>query len=206
MWKMFSVTIGLLIVTACALDASAQTKDRVIMWPPLPIGQIKSAAPGIKLSPITEAVKIMDISVAGSSVTPGQSFAAGDDWLRTLTLRLRNVSGQRIVGVTMRFGLPETRLEDSRQIGFMLEYGNIGSGGIPPDGREPVKAGGEFELKFNDAQYQRTLQMFAKRAGTTSFTKVWLGITTVQFEDGSIWSSGCLKAINPSVSCSRAAT
>ncbi len=72
---MFS--IGLIYFSVSA--AFAQTSDRMLMWPPLPIGRITSAGSGVSLSPVQEAVQIVDISVAGRSITAGEAFAADDD-------------------------------------------------------------------------------------------------------------------------------
>ena len=205
MKNVFALSAAFAAILSFVTVVLPQTRERTILWPPLPVGQIKSAADGIKLSSVNEAVQISEITVAGRSITPGQPFAADEDWLRTLTVRLKNVSGHTIVGAKIGFGLPETKT-DERQIGFSLDYGKLGIGGIPPHGQALVVPDEQFDLKFNDAQYRLYLDFFGKHAGTTSFTQAWIGITTVKFDDGSIWSSGCLNAINPNASCPRAAT
>ena len=195
-----ALTSILLVATV----AFPQSKERTIMWPPHPLGLIKPAGDGIRSATVNEAVQIVDITVAGRSITPGQPFLADDDWLRTLTLRLKNVSGQPIVGAKIFFGLPETKIEE-RQVAFSLEYGKVGVM-TAPDGQPPVRTDEEFEMKFSAAQYQRYLDFFGKQAGTAIFTKVWIGLITVKFDDGGVWTNGCLKAINPNASCPRAAT
>lgn len=199
MKELFTSTIALALVVFGGAIAAAQS-NRTLLWPPLPVGRITSAGDGVKLSSVNEAVQISDITVAGKSVIPGEAFNADDDWLRTLTLRLKNVSDQTIVAVRVGFGLPETRAED-RQVGFSLEYGKMGLGGIVPDGQAMVRPDEEFELRFTDAQYRNYLEFFAKHAGSANFTRAWIGITTIQFKDGTMWSSGCLRATNPRASC-----
>jgi hypothetical protein len=200
MKKLFASTILVALAVFGGANAAAQRSNRTLIWPPLPVDRITSAGDGIKLSPVNEAVQISDITVAGHSVIPGETFNADDDWLRTLTIRLKNVSGQTIVAARVGFGLPEKKAGD-RQVGFSLEYGKMGLGGIVREGQAMVRPEEEFEMKFNGDQYRKYLEFFAKHAGSVNFTKAWIGITTIKFEDGTIWSSGCLRATNPRASC-----
>jgi len=176
-----------------------QVRDRILTWPPIPSGRITSAQED-KLSTVEEAVQISDIRVEGHSITLGQTFTADDDWLRTLTIRLKNVSGLRIIAARIHIGFPETR-DSERFIGTTLEYGKALRVGIPSEERPVVMPNEEFEMKFSDLQYQSKLQFFAKHAGTAQFSKVWIAQTLIKFEDGTLWGSGCLRAINPKSSC-----
>jgi hypothetical protein len=126
------------------MPALVQTKDRLVEWPPYPFGRINSAADGIKLSPATEALEIVDVQVAGHSITIAQAFPADDDWLRSLTFRMKNISAQSIVGARIQFGLPETKVEDN-SLGFTLEYGKGLSTGILSDEQKVIMPNEEFE-------------------------------------------------------------
>lgn len=177
-----------------------QAKVRIVEWPIYPLGRINSSAEGNKRSPVTEALEIVDIKVESHSITIGQPFAAAEDWLKTLTFRVKNISGQPIIGVRMGFSLPETRIE-KKGLGFSLEYGKGLSTGIPSDEQKVIGANEEFVLRFNDAQYQRHRAFVSERSVLPSFSRVWIGVTSVKFEDGSFWASGCLRGSNPSNSC-----
>ena len=52
-------------------------------------------------------VEIEEIAVDGKSIIVGEPFAAADDWLKSLTVRVRNISGQRLVRVQITLVLPE---------------------------------------------------------------------------------------------------
>ena len=56
--------------------------------------ELGPAPPNIK----SEAtfLEIVDIKVAGQSITSGHPFTANDDWLDTFTFRVRNPSGKTI--------------------------------------------------------------------------------------------------------------
>ena len=60
----------------------------------------------------------------------------------------------------------------------------------------------EFELKFNNRQYQRHTQFLKSRSKLMSFSKVTIGTLVVKFDDESIWVGGCLRASDPGNSCS----
>lgn len=198
--KSFQLIFAVVLTVVVYGTLSAQPKDRVVEWPTYPMGRIGSAGEGVKLSPVTEALEIVDITVAGRSITVGQPFAADDDWLRSLTFRMRNISGQPIAGARIFFGLPETRTE-SNSLGFSFEYGKGLSTRIPSREQKVILPSEEFELKFNEAQYERHRKFVSEWSNLPGFSKVRIDVTTVKFEDGSSWGSGCLRSANPGNTC-----
>jgi hypothetical protein len=76
---------------------------------------------------------------------------------------------------------------------FSFEYGMGLSTRIPSDEQRVIMPNEEFELKFNDAQYDRSKLL--------SFSRVSIDRTVVKFDDGSSWSSGCLRSAIQSNSC-----
>jgi hypothetical protein len=198
--KSFQLILAFAFIIVLVGTASAQPKDRIIEWPTYPQGRISSAAEEIKLSPVIEALEIVDITVVGRSITVGQPFAADDDWLRSLTFRMKNISGQPITGARIFFSLPETKPE-TNSLGFSLEYGKGLSTGIPSDEQRVIMPNEEFELKFNEAQYERHRKFVSEWSKLPSFSKVWIGVAGVKFKDGSSWGSGCLRSANPGNAC-----
>ncbi len=92
-------------------------------------------------------------------------------------------------------------------VSFSLEFGQrLSLGGQRSEVQVVIKPAEEFELKFSDAQYQDYLQFFAKHAVPGRLSKVWIGITTIKFEDGTIWGSGCLRGLSPRNSCTTGVT
>jgi hypothetical protein len=66
------------VVTFCLPSlVLAQQQDRVVDWQPV---VIKSE---------TNVLEIVDIKIAGKSITIGRSFTADDNWLNALTFRVR---------------------------------------------------------------------------------------------------------------------
>jgi hypothetical protein len=180
-------------------SASGQAKDRIIEYPVFPIGFIESVE-GINPSGLKNVLEIVDVKVAGRSITIGQPFSAEEDWLKSLVFRMKNTSKRSITGARIHFGLPETKSDD-KHFGFSFEYGKGLSTGIASDEQKIIKPNEEFELKFNEAQYQRYKKFFSERSNLSSFSKILIGVTMAKFEDELIWATRCLYSSNPSNSC-----
>jgi hypothetical protein len=190
--NLFQLVLAAVLMIVGVGTTLAQQKDRVIEWPTDPLGRIGSAEE-IKQSPVIDALEIVDITVAGRSITVSKPFPANDDWLiRGLIFRMRNVSGKPIAGARIYFLLPETKTVDQGII-FSFEYGRGLSTRTHSDQQKVIMPNEEFELKFNDAQYDRSKVL--------SFSRVLIDRTVVKLDDGSSWSSGCLRSANPSNSC-----
>ena len=112
--------------------ATAQTQTRLISWQPHTFGRITRAADGARLSPVAEALEIVGFTVEGEAITLGEPFAAGNEWLKSLRVRVRNISGQTLNRAQMYFVLPESRTEEGRTISLTLKYGNIGAERLRP--------------------------------------------------------------------------
>jgi hypothetical protein len=71
-----------------------------------------------------------------------------------------------------------------------------------PDVSPKLVAPGEvFELKLTAAEYEQEKNRILQRGLSTGVIKLWIAITTVKFEDGTHWSSACLKSTDPSNAC-----
>jgi len=193
--------VGILLASA---TTQAQARDRVVEWSAHPLVQINASAVAGTLSDVKEAVEIVDVRVGDLSITLGRPFLAGDDWLRGLCFRMKNISGRPIIGARLSFGLPETK-GGSNSLGFSMEYGRGESTGIPSDEQKIVMPNEEFELKFNEKQYQRYRQFVTRQSSLSSFSNVSIKYLVVKFEDGSVWLGGCLRATDKANSCTAAA-
>jgi hypothetical protein len=182
------------------IPALSQTKDKIIEYPVFAPGQLDSAEKGLNPFGLKEVLELTNVTVAGRSIVIGQPFSAQEEWVKNLVFKMKNVSGKSIVGARIHFGLPETKTENN-MLGFSFEYGKGLSTGIASDEQKIIKPGEEFELKFNEAQYQRHKKFFSERSSLNNFNKLLIGITTVKFEDDLIWATRCLYSSNQSNSC-----
>ena len=46
-----------------------------------------------------EPVKVVEVKVGGRVVKPGETFTADDNWLKKLTVKLKNTSGRTITSL-----------------------------------------------------------------------------------------------------------
>jgi hypothetical protein len=136
----------------------------------------------------SKGLEIVEIRVEGKTVVPGQPFAAGNDWLGTLAVKVKNVSDKKISSIRLSFGLPEAKYRDGFN-GFSLEYGKELSTGIDYGVQGPIEPGQEVVLQRNERHYARDKEGIAKRSGISEFNLVRMGGGQVKFADGTSWFS-----------------
>lgn len=131
-----------------------------------------------------DIVVITGVEVAGRQVTPGQPFAAGDDWLRGLTLRVKNISSKSIAYMEIGLSFPEASYH-SGGIGHPLRYGkNFAPGDRSAPDASLLSPGEEAELAFSDGEFH-SFRAFAERlSGSANFRRVQLNDARVTFADG----------------------
>ena len=192
--------VGVLIMLLVTPLAMAQTQTRLISWQPHTYGRITKAGEGVRLSSVAEALEIVGFVVEGASVTLGEPFSAGDEWLKSLRVRVRNISGQTISSAQMTFVLPESRTGEGAMIGLTLRYGGTRSNNL-----QPIQSGEEFELSLAEADYERLRERIAERREPAIINRLFITVTSVRFADGTSWGSGCIRATNPKNSCTASA-
>jgi hypothetical protein len=188
-------------VLAGSLSVQGQDKKRVITWPPYSTSTVQAVGPGAKVSPITDAVEVVSIEVAGQSIKVGQRFSADDDWLGSLTVRLKNISGQPISGAQISFILPETAAPDRGMLTTKLLYGTSYLSKQSDVPHKSVAPDEVFELKFTAAEYEQEKRRILQAGLSTGVLKLWIGSTMLRFEDGTNWGGGCLKSSDPGNAC-----
>lgn len=137
-----------------------------------------------KPDPAPDVVVLTGIEVAGQQVTPGQPFAAGEGWLRGLTLRFKNASSMPIAYVEIGLSFPESRYRDGG-IGQSLRYGkNFAPGNRSAPDARLLAPGEEAELTLTDEEFH-AFRAFAERLnGSANFHRMQLGMARVTFADG----------------------
>jgi hypothetical protein len=131
-----------------------------------------------------EVLTITEIKIAGQTITPGQPFPAGEDWLRNLAVRVKNVSQKPVTYVGISCALPEAAYH-AGIVGFGIEYGRRKPlNGIAVADVKPLAPGEEAEITFTDKDYQADLGFVRRTSGLDSFSRLKLGGAQVDFADG----------------------
>src|SRR6185503_14097308 len=85
----------LAVVLYVSLSAFSQTSQKAIVWSNDPLSRYARSTTTEVQSQLNN-VEIETISVNGKPVTIGQLFDADEDWIKTITARVKNVSEERI--------------------------------------------------------------------------------------------------------------
>ncbi|MFZ1700523.1 MAG: hypothetical protein WBO10_18025 [Pyrinomonadaceae bacterium] len=179
------------IAMIVSLTSYSQT-ERIIDWLPVATGQAYTVGDNGKLlESDTKALEIVEIRVEVKTITPGLPFLVDNDWLKSFAVKVRNISNKKISSIRLHFALPETKSLDS-QMGFSLEYGKELSTGIDYGLQAAIEPGEEVVLIRNDRHYSRDKEGIAKRTGKADFSALTIGLSTVRFEDGTVWMAAKL--------------
>ncbi len=179
------------LVLILSVLSIAQVSQRVVDWHPQIIpGKFKAGGCGILFPSEISALEVIEIKVADKPVVLGQAFDANEDWLKTLSVKVKNVSGKPISLVRTSFNLPEAKNEKGT-MGFSLIYGEEFSNSDTDNKPQKVIFPGQ-EVILARNEIRQHLEAITQRSGKTDFSKVLIGLTMVKFEDGTTWSSGKL--------------
>jgi hypothetical protein len=190
-----------IILLLCVTPALAQAPDGVVLWPENTMGRLRqNQVANMRLAEVDTPIEITNVAVNGKTIIIGESFATSDNWIRNLTVRVKNISGQPIKSIDMSISFPDVRTSNGTGIGFTLR------GGSTPAGKQKaIMPGEEVELKWIEAEYQMFKEMSVRLNVSADYRKAQIGMTSVIFTDGTLWGSDCLKATEPRNSCHGAA-
>jgi hypothetical protein len=185
--------LGAFVVTLLSANAVfSQDKNRTVHWPEIMFTPVNTPGSGYsqELAEI-DALEIMDIAVGGKSITIGQSFAADDEWLKNLTVRVKNVSGLNISSIQMDLFLPEI------MPGGPLVTLCFGCGGVAKG--QSILPGAEVELKL--VLYSWLLGQINSKASLSMITKAEIQEFVYTLPDGRKWLTRCLKTASLKNAC-----
>jgi hypothetical protein len=190
-----------MILLWCVTTALAQAPDGVVLWPENPMGRLRqNQVANMRLAEVDAPIEITNVAVNGKTIIIGEAFATTDNWIRNLTVRVKNISGQPIKSIDMSMSLPDVSLNNGMGRGFTLR------GGSTPAGKQKaIMPGEEAELKWLEVEYKLFQETNVRLNISANHRKVQLGMTSVVFTDGRLWGSDCLRATDTHNSCRGAA-
>ena len=152
--------------------ASGQQQDRVVDWQ------------SVIINSEAKILEIVDIKVAGESITIGHIFTASEAWLNTLTFRVRNISGKTIRHFGFGVAFPEIDANGPTPM-FSITYYGAESTKSVASARKLLMPDEEVDLKLPEDQLEIMRQVSMKLTGTANLSKVNILPGLVGFEDGS---------------------
>ena len=193
-YRILGLCIVCLLLSLCLTSTvRSQTPTRFLVWSSSPVGSNNErVAPDLELSRQIKEVEIVEFLVGGREINIGQGFSAPDDFLRTMSFKVKNVSKRMMSTIQITLIVPDNRLY-SPQIIYCY--------GCAEKQREKGIAPGEVvELKMPEPIYEFVMTRLAEK-GITVVTRVEFSHMYVHFPDGPTLYSGCIKTTNPKNAC-----
>lgn len=186
-----------LILASCVVAiswlsvTSSQTQSKVLEWQTERL--VVRRADGAQEFRILDRVEIESFSV-GEPITIGQPFTAGDDWLKDLVIRVRNVSGQHLTSIQMTLVLPQM-LPGSPDVVYCY-------GCALAEKAKGIAVGESVDLKMIGGPfYDFVKTRAAEKGGISQIHKAQIREMFVTLPDSTHWISGCVKTSDAKNSC-----
>jgi hypothetical protein len=187
-----SIRIAAFVLLATT-SVFSQSKERTLRWAEIPISNRNTvtAVAGSQVLAQIESLEIKDISVAGKSITMGQPFAADDNWVTSLTLRVKNISQQNFKSIQINMFLPEI-MPGGPLVSFFYKSGDESTG-------RSTMPGDEFEMKVAFPQW--VTDQIKSKSNPSLITKAEIHDVTVMQSDGKRLLSGCIRTADQKSAC-----
>jgi hypothetical protein len=140
-----------------------------------------------------EPVKISKLKIKGKGFAMGQKFLEEDDWLKNLTISVKNVSGKNITFLSLTLDFPKP--EDSTEVpaAFSIEYGRnplFPANVVWPDSLKPIADGETKDLTLSDTEYSTLRDLLSETNYPASIKRMDIILGDIVFDDGTKWSGG----------------
>jgi hypothetical protein len=191
--KLTSVVV-INLLTSVLLFPTSQTQIRVIEWSTSPVGSnSENVASSLKLFRQIDGVEIVEVAANGTPVSIREPFAAPDDWLKTLTFRVKNVSAEKLVSVQITLKAPEMGISPDIIYCYGCGKAQREKGIQPGEIVELTMPGGEY--------YDWVVSRINEKLTLAQISKAEIRHMFVGVPNGPTWYSGCVKTANPKEAC-----
>jgi hypothetical protein len=146
-----------------------------------------------------EPIENLGIIRSGQLTKLSEQFDNGDDWLKGVSIRVRNKSDRTIVYVQTGLAFFETQPSGSILLFDALRYGR--RPWVAEDASKSplqLEPGATVDLPITDQTYN-SLKSFAarKNRNISDFHRATLRLSMVIFDDGTAWSLGSFRCPDP---------
>lgn len=179
---LFMGVIGVFGLSLAQSGSTGQKRERTIKRPPWR----------------SEPIKIEKIKLRGMPVSD-QKFLEDDDWLKSLTLSVKNTSGRIIkyIEIDLIFPRPQDSPGErvSRDHLMYGQYPLLPGEAVSPSSEPPVMPNDSVNITLSD--YEGTMEFLKQTSYGTSIKDLELEISMVIFDDDTKWSGGQLYRRDP---------
>lgn len=151
---------------------------------------------GMHRNPVTELV---GVRVKGASIAFGQKIGAGDEWLKGLTVSVKNTSTKPIVYFELQVRLfgekADEELTGKPPFVYPLSYGDYHYNDpsqpvAPAPTYQAIPPGDSVEISLTDEAYESLIGTLSAAAYPLTLKHAELSVTDVIFADGTRWYKG----------------
>lgn len=183
-----------LVLLACSLLPSAGAAPQT--------GQ-RRVDKSTELLRVPEPIEVLEVLVKGRPVLMGQPFPAADDWLRGLTLKLRNISALTVGYVELQLeAIPPAPAQE--RVRLPLKRGRVPVTPSPTTEATPLSGSDEwigpgdyFHLTLKDAVYDFAVGARPQAGGGRFFERAKLRLSHVVFAGDRAWRAGRISRRDP---------
>jgi hypothetical protein len=167
----------LIVLLTTSSAVFPQTAERTIIVP-----EVRSSSNG-------KTFEFIEASVDGKPVRLGSPFVASDDWLSSLTFKIKNTTGKPLRFVQAFTTMPETKREETT-LGFSFSYGIPCGTMLNPDcaatgkNLKLILPDEIIEMKFNGKEYEKNRTFIQSHAGMNVINHIRINMISYQLEDG----------------------
>lgn len=140
-----------------------------------------------------EPLEITDIKVNGQSVSFDKKFMAGDDWLRTLVVSIKNKSDKLILFASIQLQFRRALESKERLSVSDMSTGNAALMMRTPTPNEKligIPAGETADIQVSVQEFVELREFLNATGYPASIQKMDLRIDRVIFEDDTMWTRG----------------
>lgn len=140
-----------------------------------------------------EPLRITKLKLKGTARGFGQKFTDDDEWLRDLTLSVKNTSNKPIVYIEIDLHFP--RPEDQPSLlpfGSSLRHGYypVLHSPLPSDAPRPLMPGEKAEIKLSDSEHESLVGTLKQLDYPVSLKRLELSVSIIIFNDDTGWNLG----------------
>lgn len=159
-------------------SSGSQNEDKILE-------KVKDYDPPVKITLVKSRIGVIETD---------KKISASDDWLRGLTIRVRNDSGMVVTGVVIyiRFPRPANQAKEL-DLWAPIQYGRDPfeppeDYPLPP--AEPILPGQTKDITLSDREYDELRAILDNLNYPASIKAIKLEVRIIGFQDGTAWSTG----------------
>lgn len=128
---------------------------------------------------------VESFQIEGKTVKHNESFDASSDWLKSLKIKVKNVSSKTIEGFSANFSAVVPGKD--KKVGFLIQYGITP---VAKDSAKNILPGEEIEIELPE-DYREAFREYVNRSSSLeAVTSFYLSIFSIYFSDKTEWTAG----------------